>query len=107
MALLGVVLVTFNGKAVLKVNPVGDLLAFGAAFMWAAYSVIVRKISAFGYPVVIAGLVLSSRQRLIRGAGARSGRTEGATLVCRSLPRKEPIESRGQAVLVNHHFGLF
>ncbi len=53
VALFGVVLVTFNGKAVFQINPAGDLLALGAAFVWACYSVIVRKLGAFRYPVVL------------------------------------------------------
>lgn len=51
VALLGVSLVTFNGRAVLKVNPLGDFLAFTGAFVWAVYSVIVRKMGRLGYPV--------------------------------------------------------
>lgn len=53
VALVGVCLVTFNGKAVVEVNPVGDLLALAAAVVWALYSIIVRKMSAHGYPVVL------------------------------------------------------
>lgn len=51
VALVGVSMVTFNGKAVVKVNPLGDFLAITAAVVWAAYSVIVRKMSPLGYPV--------------------------------------------------------
>lgn len=51
VALVGVALVTFNGKAVLKLNPLGDCLAVGAAFVWACYSIIVRKMGVFQYPI--------------------------------------------------------
>lgn len=42
IALLGVALVIFNGKVVLQLNPIGDLLALGAAFCWAIYSILLR-----------------------------------------------------------------
>ena len=43
VAFAGVVLVVFNGTFVLKLNPLGDLLALAAALCWAAYSVLLRK----------------------------------------------------------------
>lgn len=51
-AIAGVALISFNGSSVLKLNPMGDLLAVLAAAVWAVYSTVVRKISAFGYPTV-------------------------------------------------------
>lgn len=51
-ALAGVVLITYNGSAVLALNPAGDLLALLAALVWAFYSVITRRIAAFGYGTV-------------------------------------------------------
>lgn len=36
----------------LELNPRGDLLALLAAAAWSAYSLLTRKLSAFGYPVV-------------------------------------------------------
>ncbi len=42
VAFAGVVLVVFNGQFVLKLNPAGDALSLGAAFLWAVYSVILR-----------------------------------------------------------------
>lgn len=42
VAFAGVVLVVFNGKFVLKLNPAGDALSLGAAVSWAVYSVILR-----------------------------------------------------------------
>ena len=48
VALAGVALISFNGAA-LKLDPKGDLLALTAALMWGFYSVLLKKISAFGY----------------------------------------------------------
>ena len=39
---VGMVLVVLNGKFVLKVSPLGDLLAFGSACVWAIYSLAIR-----------------------------------------------------------------
>ena len=45
-------LISFNGSK-LELNPMGDLLAVLAAFVWACYSILIRKISSFGYPVIL------------------------------------------------------
>lgn len=42
IALAGMALVILNG-AVLKFNPLGDMLALGAALSWATYSVVLRR----------------------------------------------------------------
>lgn len=42
---VGMVLVVLNGKFILKLSPVGDLLAFSAALMWTLYSLVVRKLN--------------------------------------------------------------
>lgn len=47
-AITGIVLISWNGTAVFHLNPLGDILAVCAAFVWAIYSVLGRKISAFG-----------------------------------------------------------
>ena len=52
VALAGVAMVSYNGAAVLELNPGGDLLALLAAAAWSPYSLLTRKLSAFGYPVV-------------------------------------------------------
>lgn len=44
MAVLGVAVVILNGRFVLKLNPLGDLLALVAAFIWAVYGVAIRKV---------------------------------------------------------------
>ena len=43
VAIAGVVLVVFNGNFSLEINPLGDLLALAAAFMWAVYSLLIKK----------------------------------------------------------------
>lgn len=48
VAILGILLISFNGNFVLKLNPLGDLLAILAAGAWAFYSVLIRKISVSG-----------------------------------------------------------
>ena len=52
VAMAGVVLISLNGSR-LKLNPAGDVLAILAAFVWACYSILTKKISSFGYPVVL------------------------------------------------------
>ncbi|MCM1127870.1 MAG: DMT family transporter [Lachnospiraceae bacterium] len=51
-AMIGVALISFNGSK-LELNPMGDILAVLAAFVWACYSILTRKISSFGYPVIL------------------------------------------------------
>ena len=52
VAMAGVALISFNGSR-MELNPTGDLLAVLAAFVWACYSILTRKISSFGYPVIL------------------------------------------------------
>ena len=51
-AMAGIVLISFNGASI-QLNPVGDLLALLAAFVWACYSILTRKISALGYHTIL------------------------------------------------------
>ncbi len=51
-AMAGIVLVVLNGNLVLKLNPLGDILATLAALVWAIYSVIMKKISSFNYNTI-------------------------------------------------------
>lgn len=44
ISLLGVALVVFNGKFILKLNPIGDMLTLGASLMWVIYSIIILKV---------------------------------------------------------------
>ena len=43
-AFTGIFLIMANGAFVLELNPAGDILALGAAFVWAAYSILMKKI---------------------------------------------------------------
>lgn len=52
VAMTGICLISFSG-ARLRVNPVGDLLAVLAAFVWACYAVLTRRISSFGQPILL------------------------------------------------------
>lgn len=51
-AVFGIALISFNGNVVLKLNPIGDVLAILAAIIWAVYSILVKKISDFGYNTI-------------------------------------------------------
>jgi len=51
-AIMGISLISFNGIAVLELNPVGDILALAAAIVWAVYSILLRKISQFGHNTI-------------------------------------------------------
>lgn len=44
IAFLGVLFVVFNGVFVLKLNPLGDMLALAAAFCWALYGFLAKRI---------------------------------------------------------------
>lgn len=52
VAMAGIVLISLQGTR-WEMNPLGDILAVSAAFVWGLYSVLSRKISAFGYPVLL------------------------------------------------------
>lgn len=52
VAMTGIIFISFNG-ARLQLNPLGDLLAVIAALVWACYSLLTKKISSFGYPVIL------------------------------------------------------
>lgn len=52
VAITGIILIEFNGNFVLKLNPIGDILAIIAAIVWAVYSVIMRKIGELQYNTI-------------------------------------------------------
>jgi len=52
VAMVGIVLISFNGQR-LELNPLGDILAALAALVWACYSILTKKISSFGYSVIL------------------------------------------------------
>ena len=51
VAMTGIYLISFSGRK-LEMNPVGDILAIVAAFVWAIYSLLTRKISSYGYHII-------------------------------------------------------
>lgn len=51
IAMAGICLISFNGSE-LRLNPMGDLLAIFAAFIWACYSILTKKISNYGYNTI-------------------------------------------------------
>lgn len=51
VAVAGIVLISFGGSE-LKLNPLGDILAVLAAMVWAAYSVLMKKIGGFSYNTI-------------------------------------------------------
>ena len=71
VAMAGIILVSLNGNFVLKLNPTGDLLAVAAAFAWAVYSILQKKIQPFGYSVVVLTRLLQERQRAVARLLAR------------------------------------
>lgn len=52
LAIAGIALISFNGNFILKLSPLGDVLALTSAIAWASYSIILKKLSAKGYPIV-------------------------------------------------------
>ncbi len=53
MAMAGISLLSFGGNADLRMDPIGDLLGVAAAAVWAAYSILTKKISGFGYHTIL------------------------------------------------------
>lgn len=52
LAAAGIFIISFNGSSRLELNPMGDMLALSAAVVWAAYSVLTKKISGFHYNTI-------------------------------------------------------
>ncbi len=52
-SMIGIVLITINGKFVLSVNPLGDLLAVFACLFWAYYSILTKRSSNYGYNIIL------------------------------------------------------
>jgi len=44
-AIIGIFLISFNGVSARGINPIGDILALLAAFVWAVYSIFLKKVS--------------------------------------------------------------
>lgn len=52
VAILGIILISFDGHTTLKLNPLGDILAILAALVWGVYSILTKKISSYGYNTI-------------------------------------------------------
>lgn len=52
-ALIGIILISFNGNLNFNLNPIGDILALLSAIVWALYSILTRMISGFGYSTLL------------------------------------------------------
>ena len=52
VAMAGIISISFNGSQ-LKLTPVGDILAFAAAFVWACYSILTKRVGSFELPVIL------------------------------------------------------
>lgn len=52
IAVTGIFIISFHGSSSLKINPFGDILAVVAAVVWAAYSILTKKISGFQYNTI-------------------------------------------------------
>ncbi len=52
VTMVGIILINFHSVK-LQLNPTGDLLAVVAALVWACYSILTKKISSFGYPIIL------------------------------------------------------
>ncbi len=46
LAMVGIILIAFNGSVVLKLNPLGDVLSIVAAMVWAVYSLLIKTANA-------------------------------------------------------------
>jgi drug/metabolite transporter (DMT)-like permease len=53
LAFAGVWLVVENGNTLLPINPVGDMLALLAAYMWACYSLLLKPLTGRYHPFFI------------------------------------------------------
>ena len=51
-AMVGIMLISFNGSSNFKLNPLGDILALLAALVWAFYSILTKRISDYGYSTI-------------------------------------------------------
>lgn len=53
-AIIGIVLISFSGTDEVEMNLTGDLLCVAGAACWGVYSVLTKKLSDHGYPVIMA-----------------------------------------------------
>ena len=52
VAMSGIFLISFKGGFSVQIHPLGDMLALGAAIVWALYAILSKKISGYGYPMI-------------------------------------------------------
>lgn len=62
VAIIGIVLISFNGNKEFGLSPKGDILALIAMMMWGIYSIFTYKISSLGY-----GGVATTRRIMVYG----------------------------------------
>ncbi|HYE67703.1 MAG TPA: DMT family transporter [Anaerovoracaceae bacterium] len=53
VSIIGITLISFNGNFILKLNPLGDILAISCAVAWAGYCILMKKISVLNYDVIL------------------------------------------------------
>lgn len=53
LSFVGVLLIVFGDNMSLVINPLGDTLALGAAFVWALYSIVLNKLSVNKAPILV------------------------------------------------------
>lgn len=92
VAVIGIFLISFNGSSNLKLNPLGDILAVLAAVVWAAYSVLTKRISGFHYNTIQAtrriffyGLVFMVPALLIFGFEPKINQLIQLVILCNIL----------------------
>lgn len=49
LAIIGALLISYTGATQLALNPLGDILAILAALVWGIYSILMRRITSWGY----------------------------------------------------------
>jgi len=52
VSIFGIILISFNGNFILKLNPLGDILAVACAAVWAVYSILMKKLSVYEYNII-------------------------------------------------------
>lgn len=53
LSFVGVLLIVFGDNMSLVINPFGDTLAVGAAFVWTLYSIVLKKLAAYKAPILL------------------------------------------------------
>ena len=51
-AMVGIMLISFNGSSNFKLNPLGDILALLAALVWGVFLILTKRISDYGYSTI-------------------------------------------------------